>query len=103
MTYDWAEYKRKERAHHKNNHERCSYRYCRDRQAIEDANNCHLFAIALMDELERLHLDPVEFFGDGWTETKALIEAEFPEWLEQEPDEVTRILARSQIAISLLK
>lgn len=103
MTYDWAEYKRKERAHHKNNHEKCDYRHCQDRADIEDANICHLYAIAVIEELQKLDLDPEEFFGDGWTETKALAEAEFPDWLDQEPDIALRIQAHGEIAITFLK
>lgn len=93
-TYDWAAYKRHERAHHKGQHEGCSYVKCADRRMIEDANEYHLMVLALFDELAVRHIEPSVYFGDKLDQAQALADADFPEWCDTEPDAIHRLFVR---------
>ncbi len=98
MAYDWAQYKRNQRGHGKGDHSNCDPRRCDFRREIDYQNDAHLFALALFEELANRHLDPLTWFGDGFDQAKALAEAQFPEWLPQEPDFVHRAQARAEFS-----
>jgi hypothetical protein len=97
MTYDWAAYKRHERAHHKGEHENCNYAKCPDRRAIEDTCELHPYVIALFAELERQHIDALTFFGERLDSMRDLAGMQFPEWCDTEPDFLHKLWAKADV------
>lgn len=99
MTYDWARYKRQERAHHKGIHEGCDYAKCPDRKEIEDACELHLYILALFAELELQHIDARVFSGERYDAMRALADMQFPEWCPDEPDFIHKLWARADVQV----
>lgn len=102
-AYDWAQYKRNERGHNNGNHINCDPRRCDARSQIESANQAHLDAVAVFDELARHHLDAREYFGDDYDSMRELADMEFPDFLQQDVDFVHRLRAKADVREYQLK
>ena len=97
-TPDWAGIKRRQRGHHAGDHELCDYRRCRERQKIELDNDLKLLVIAVFDELNKRGIDPYKYFGENKLKSQRRLAAiESPDWLDKEPDWLTRLQAKVEV------
>jgi hypothetical protein len=101
MGYDWAEYKRVERGHAKGEHSRCDPAgKCKVAQQLWSDNEGRLEAIAMLAVIAELGIDPAAL-GDFYDELVASAALDIPDfdYLEDEPNEVHRLMARSNLKL----
>ena len=89
------------RLHRTGRHDKCDYRYCKQRQSIEYEADETLFARAVFSELTTMNIDPAQFWGNGLDKARCIADRQIPGWLPQEIDRVTRLQARNEITSSL--
>lgn len=86
------------RAHNNGDHSQCLYENCGDRQELEKANEDHLFAIAVFDELYKHRISAEEFFGELHDAAVTLAYADPPDWLPAQPDNVHYLAAAAAVS-----
>jgi hypothetical protein len=97
--YNWAAYKRGERAHNGGDHSICDPGRCIYAERLWVANDEHLRSLALLAELADQGLDATGILGDDYADIIASANAQFPgfAYLQSEPDFVHELQARVRL------